>query len=523
MLAIVVRYDDHVELCDQAGLSCTYDAIPQKKGPKGSRAKVISELRETQKQSDLTTLMLQDGNKSYGSPPQSPTHYTRATGLLTHKLIEGCTDFFFTQMYPTMPILYKDQIRHAVGDMGHSVESYCLITSFLAFMLIQPGIVLKTGYLMDQPAGSVTNPKMGSVLMEEAIRVRKGYDYVENPTVNTVITSFFLFGCSFGLNKHNTAWFHLREATALAQILGMQDENTYMFDNVVETSRKRRLFWLLFVTERAYALQKHRPLTLHATISLPTVDQDPANYSLAGFIYLVNLYRPFDDTFIGLWNKSRTDCSPLTLARLQQQLTEALPQFLNTTESQAADLRTSQQWLRTMVWQLSIANGFLSSTSPDTSMTFRFPIEIAKDLVEVTRQFSKQSMEVHGIGLIEKVFDVACTLIDVMSCVPLESRKFEPGPQEYLNSLLTLISTLRGGESRFLPLVMAKIRDTLPAIGSQLPLHLIEKYNGSGHHGKRADRPEQQVELKQENSGGSSSAGSSPFETPSFMHYYPLA
>ena len=148
-----------------------------------------------------------------------------------------------------MPILYKDQMRNAVGEMGHSVESYCLITSFLAFMLIQPGIVLKTGHLMDQPAGSVTNP-MGSVLMEEAIRVRKNYDYVENPTVNTVITSFFLFGCAFGLNKHNSGWFHLREATALAQILGMQDENTYMFDDVVEMSRKRRLFWLLFVTER---------------------------------------------------------------------------------------------------------------------------------------------------------------------------------------------------------------------------------------------------------------------------------
>lgn len=53
-----------------------------------------------------------------------------------------------------------------------------------------------------------------------------------------------------------------------------------------------------------------------------------------------------------------------------------------------------------MVWQLSITNGFLSSTTPDTSMTFRYPIEIAKDLVEVTRQFSKQSMEVHGIGLV---------------------------------------------------------------------------------------------------------------------------
>jgi len=150
---------------------------------------------------------------------------------------------------------------------------------------------------------------------------------------------------------------------------------------------------------RAYALQKHRPLTLHATIGLPTVDQDSSN-SIAGFIHLVNLYRPFNDTFIGLWNKSRTDCSPFTLARLQQKLIEALPAFLNTTESQAADLRTSQQWLRTMVWQLSIANGFLSSSSPDTSMTFRFPIEIAKDLVAVTGQFSKQSMEIHGIGLV---------------------------------------------------------------------------------------------------------------------------
>jgi hypothetical protein len=56
-----------------------------------------------------------------------------------------------------------------------------------------------------------------------------------------------------------------------------------------------------------------------------------------------------------------------------------------------------------MVWQLSIANGFLSSNAPDSSMTFRFPIEIAKDLVAVTGQFSKQSMEVHGIGLVSSL------------------------------------------------------------------------------------------------------------------------
>lgn len=32
-----------------AGLACTYNAIPQKKGPKGSRAKVLAEIREHQR------------------------------------------------------------------------------------------------------------------------------------------------------------------------------------------------------------------------------------------------------------------------------------------------------------------------------------------------------------------------------------------------------------------------------------------------------------------------------------------
>jgi hypothetical protein len=108
--------------------------------------------------------------------------------------------------------------------------------------------------------------------------------------------------------------------------------------------------------------------------------------------------------FIALWNKARTDCSPAYLSALQKQLTEALPAYLNSTENQEADLRTSQQWLRTMVWQLSIQNGCLSSSSDDPSMTFQYPVEIARDLITITSQFSRHSMEVHGIGLVSESF-----------------------------------------------------------------------------------------------------------------------
>lgn len=33
-------------------------------------------------------------------------------------------------------------------------------------------------------------------------------------------------------------------------------------------------------------------------------------------------------------------------------------------------------------------------------MTFRYPIDIAKDLVVVMSGLSKQSMEIHGLGLV---------------------------------------------------------------------------------------------------------------------------
>lgn len=159
----------------------------------------------------------------------------------------------------------------------------------------------------------------------------------------------------------------------------------------------------ILTSNRAYALQRHRPLSLQATIKLPTQNDDPSDTQaqhLHGFLHLVTLFRPFDDGFVALWNKTRTDCSPAYLGALQKQLNDALPTYLNSTENQTADLRTSQQWLRNMVWQLSMQHGCLSSNHDDPSMTFQYPMEIARDLISMTSQFSQQSMEVHGIGLV---------------------------------------------------------------------------------------------------------------------------
>ncbi|KAK3675367.1 hypothetical protein LTR78_004877 [Recurvomyces mirabilis] len=487
--------------CTSAGLTCTYNAIPQKKGPKGSRAKVISELRENQRQSQLAAAQLQD------VPAQSAGYLPRSR-LVSFDMITACVDYYFANLYPTQPILHRVRVGETIGQMDNNVEAYCLVMSLCAYMMIQPNMVLPPGAFEGLDVTPQSSLSLGITLLQETIRVRKAYDYVDSPTVWTVITSFFLFGSNFCLDKHNTAWFHLREATTLAELMGMNSEEHYQMMDLAESSRRRRLYWLLFVTERAYALQRHRPLTLHATINLPTHDEDPAEtVELNGFIHLVNLFRPFDDTFVGIWNKAKSGCTTHFLEQVQQQLCDALPAYLSCTESQAVDLRCSQQWLRTMVWQLSISQGFLSSAAGESAMSFKFPIEVSRDLVASTNQFTQQAMEVHGIGLIEKLFDIACTLTDVMSCVPLEQHTFEYGPRDYLSQLMALISSLRGGQQKYMPLLLSKINESMPAMpthGYALPPRVEDIYDSSQTHSSGP------------NSGVSSPFGSPPLGVPGF-------
>lgn len=80
--------------CSQAALQCSYDAVPQKKGPKGSIAKIISELRETRKPPEP----MKGRTLDFESPPVSPI-FTRTPSLLNDGLIDSCADFFFLYLH----------------------------------------------------------------------------------------------------------------------------------------------------------------------------------------------------------------------------------------------------------------------------------------------------------------------------------------------------------------------------------------------------------------------------------------
>ncbi|EJT76082.1 C6 zinc finger protein [Gaeumannomyces tritici R3-111a-1] len=452
--------------CSSAQLSCTYNAIPQKKGPKGSRAKVISELRETQRQTSLATKV---HNRIHGavSPPASPT-LSPTPGLLTKEIVKECVDFYFGNMYSIIPILNRQQLERDTTSMETNVDIYCLLTSLCAFMMLQPGMSMPGGdpYGLDVMPGA--NIVTGTLLMEETIRVRKAYDHIESPTPNSLCTSYFLFACYYALDLHDKAWFHLREATTVAHMTGMTKEDSYVGYDNASASRRRRLYWLLFVTERAYALQRGRPLTLQASINLPTTGDDPSDqcaHQLGGFVLLAKMFRPFDDQFVNLWNNTKESCSSSYVDGLQKQFADALPAYLNVTDPRLGDVHTNQTWLKNIVWQLSMSR---MSSNEQGMASMRFPIDVSQELLAMTSAFSTRNMELISGGFVEKLYEVASSLTEVLALQPNSDPFAVFNPRDSLQHILNLLGLVRNGESRFLPLLMCKMNDVLPRLISPM-------------------------------------------------------
>ncbi|KAK9366106.1 hypothetical protein V1509DRAFT_654976 [Lipomyces kononenkoae] len=453
--------------CKLVALSCTYLAIPQRKGRKGEKANVISALRAAQAR-----------DASYSAQPDVLINLERTgefipkAGLLPSEMIDACTEFFFTRLLSTLPILDRQKFEENISRMNDSIQSYCLVASLCAFVIIQTG-----GIKLPLPVADVSQLKAdlshGRALLDEVLAARRQLDILAEPTFESVTMSFFLYCCHVGLGSQRQGWFFLREATTLYSTRPLKPDDKSEEAIYVE-SLWQNLYWVLLVSERSHAIRRYRPITLQITPDTPELKENISGTT--GLKYLVELFRPFDDTFMALWNKADALCLPPSLVGLEQKVLAAIPaSATDLSDDQVANLRVSQQWLRTMSWRLATSLGFLSSSSVNDCMTFRYPLQISKDLTVSTFKIPQQSMEVHGIGLTEKVYDVACTLTDVISCIPsieLNSSSFELGPGDYLNYFFSLIYRLRGGKTRFLPLLLKIVGQTLPALITPITQHL---------------------------------------------------
>lgn len=332
--------------------------------------------------------------------PTSPSYF---------HLIPTCLDLFMEHIYPIMPLVHMPTLRASINRPLEMFEknllySLCALTSthMSGKNTLAPG----------PPSWEAA----GRFFLDECISVRQCYDFVEDKSLSAVISSYFIHTAFFELNQNRKSWYYLREALTLGQDLMLHNENSYVGLAPAEALCRRRTFWILYVTERSFAILRHKPLTLSKTPEFPTTLHD---YELPeihdGFMRLVNSYHLLDSSFVDSWNESSgAPASTLTYTTLQRQLNRPQPSDVSITDIQKADILITQQWLRLIVWQSSMRQGLLSSTAEDESMTFRYPLKIAHSLLDVISSLPTTSIEVHGMGIFEKIFEIGNTMLDVM-------------------------------------------------------------------------------------------------------------
>ncbi|KAM0335094.1 hypothetical protein ACHAQA_000129 [Verticillium albo-atrum] len=507
------------EQCLNAALSCKRDHVPKKRGPKRGHGRVINELRA--KDTFPGQLPLDGGSQenpteyvrrrlSAACPPlsfdpsmsdssanpsaapsaaNSPPQFWNLTSNPGHNvpeprsafssdefrpntrsylyMIPQCVELYYEHIYPIMPLLYMPVIRQTIArpmtpSEKNLIYALCALTS-----------MHMSGKSIEAP-GPPSWEVAGRFFLDECISVRQSYDFLEDLSLSAVISSFYLSTSFFEINQSRKSWHYLREALNNAQDLGLQNDSTYYGLSPEDTLCRQRVFWILFVTERSFAILRNKPITFKQTPSLPATRHSYESPDIhAGFLQLVSSYTPLDESFVTAWNEgSDPRVSAATFVALQNLL--ALPPIFlrprsptsvfagstdpstpEPTDIQKADLLVTQQWLRLIVWQSSMRQQLLSWTNPadapdpntpPNSMCFSFPLSVARDTAAILASLPPKAVEVHGMGIMEKIFEIGTWCVNVLGAC--ESVGFAPGGMDLTAGDLGVLGTGRRSSSK---------------------------------------------------------------------------
>ncbi|KAL8293324.1 hypothetical protein RQP46_000025 [Phenoliferia psychrophenolica] len=120
--------------------------------------------------------------------------------VITPSTLQPQIDEFFSRMQPVLPVFSRAYVdgRISRGDHLSNIDFASMIIALSSYALLQ----LAEGD-EDRIAEKTEQAK---ALMGEAVALQTSIRMGQAPTLDSILTSFFLFGSLFALNEHNSAW-----------------------------------------------------------------------------------------------------------------------------------------------------------------------------------------------------------------------------------------------------------------------------------------------------------------------------
>ncbi|KFZ19003.1 hypothetical protein V502_03885 [Pseudogymnoascus sp. VKM F-4520 (FW-2644)] len=375
-------------------------------------------------------------------------------------------------LYGIWPLLKTEHLLQRLENEPDNPEIYALANALAGATLSNLNQVIAREAPLE--------PLVADSFIMESKRLRSTFEYMEPVTLNTTLTSYFLH-IYYGrqTSRVQTSTFYIREAITFAQLLGLHIEDTYSRYCVQDKQVMRKLYFLLFMTERYLCIQDGLPTVLEL-ISLPVTENEEVPEVVSGFLNLVTLFSTPGTDFFRKWtsHSSNVSINRERLLVIQHALQPPLKIPNNSNDIQTVDVVVSQHWIRSLVWKLSIQLGYVMLNSK-REMNVTYPFEIAKDTLSAISQFAPEAFEVHGPGMEVKMYEIVSALADSISCKPEEQSSLLIGPRDTLQSLAGFMFS----QQAINPDLREKLSLKLDLIlgGSRLPpaIDVVEEVNES--------------------------------------------
>ncbi|KAJ2958161.1 hypothetical protein NQZ79_g6254 [Umbelopsis isabellina] len=405
------------------------------------------------------------------------------TSSLSDSVLIPRIAIFFEHLHPIIPVFTRAWLFTRL-DKSHQYSD----RQFAAMLLSMSSLSLIQPVHSSEGTNSKLNTKCAVSLLKECIRVRSVPAFGRKPTLDMVLTSFYMFACFFGLHEDDSAWFRLREAITLGQILKLHEPSAYESLEHDERERRLRTYWILAITERAVALQRGHSIGIHGhpSESMKSISQKFNIGELDDFPRnQLQLFDSVDEDFVNCWNghcagekcrKLHTDKAlSLNSSFANGQIIESKkPSFEHEgsitfkrsaetygnvdsrtpsrskgrhTELQRADVEVTRHWLLNRLWYVCLTHGLIVGDTPHSPLRPDYPIAIARSMLVICEELTLASMEANGLGFCEKLYDIVRTLVIVCHMFSEESSDILRTTTDFGDSVRDLDNNIRRNQT----------------------------------------------------------------------------
>ncbi|KAL4933007.1 Zn(II)2Cys6 transcription factor [Aspergillus undulatus] len=464
--------------CLNARVQCTYNRTQHTRGPQKLRAATRQLIEQSQQ------------NPAQNARLSGQCHWT-SDSRLPKNAIASLLYIYHVRMYPVWPIVDVDTL---IADLqrdvdGQDHETRALATGLAAATMAQ--LRLGESCVSDRPITA-------DILAVECQEARRSFDYRSKVNLNSVRTAFFLH--VYFENQQpggSESVLYLREAITLAQMMYLHREASYARLPAEEQQLRRRVLWLLFVTERGVCIPHKLPVVLKTDTSMPKIDADDESQVLPAFLKLLALFRLFEqsrmfdiveDYHLGLESPmSSANAADATFDEILQDKFRDGPGALDhVSDVQRADICVTRHWMRILTWK-ALSHQNVGRSRAQWPLSPVFPLIVARDLVNVVFQLPRAALQAHGLGMQLKLHEIANSLADTVTNTAMLPQKTiwdkENRPSNILARLHSILSAFTdGGDNGLVDMLFQKMAKAyythsstiLPSINSTYPSHSRE-------------------------------------------------